>query len=129
MDSPQTYMTGTSARCAPCLLGEYCPQGTYEELEPNRVKAASLARQCDAGYACPTADVAERCPAGTYCVKGSTEQYSCNFADLVIQDALAMLPTKTPSVLERVYLSGDPLGGNYCPQGSETPLTMCALHC
>jgi hypothetical protein len=127
IDNPSKYTIDTSARCVPCLLGEFCPQGTYEGIGAG-VKPALLARKCSAGSYCANATVQSICPAGTYCVEGSTEQYTCNYKQLIFQDALARMPIKSPTVLERLYVQGDPLGGNYCPEGSDSPLSRCVLH-
>lgn len=129
IDTPESYTTATSARCSPCALGEFCPEGTYEGSGVNNVQAAAIARRCSPGHSCPSPDVEIECPAGTYCVEGSIEQYSCNFTQLIVQDALATIPVTVPTVLERVYLQGEPLGGNYCPAGSDTPVTQCVTPC
>ena len=83
-------------------------------------------RQCPAGQVCPNAATSEACPAGTYCVEGSSEVFTCNYTELFVKDALARIPADRPTVLERIYLRGDPLGGNHCPAGVDTPLTKYA---
>jgi hypothetical protein len=124
-DSPQTFATDTSARCVPCTAGEFCPEGSYEGL-PDVQQALSRIRRCPKGSYCPDAASNETCPSGTYCIEGSVEQHSCNFTELLLTDALDVIPVESPTVLERIYKAGDPLGGNYCPAGSSTPLTRCA---
>jgi hypothetical protein len=119
-----SYLTGTRARCVPCQLGEYCSEGTFGGPQSEAL-AHSRARRCPAGSYCPSPAQQIACAAGTYCVEASVEEYTCSFQDLVFQDALAVVPTKGLTVLELVYLSGAPLAGNYCPEGSETPTEKC----
>ena len=126
LDTAAHYTSDTSARCVPCAHGEFCPAGSYEG-EPAQAEAYALARQCPSGSFCPDAASAQQCAAGTYCVEGSSEQYSCNYTQLLLKDAQAKIPTEQPTVLERIYLQGDPLGGNYCPAGADTPLTRYVL--
>jgi hypothetical protein len=127
LDLPATFIAATSARCAPCARGEFCPAGTYEGAAAD-ADAQAASRACPPGYFCPGAAAAQECDAGAYCVEGSSAQHTCNYSELFVKDPLAKIPTQEPTVLERIYLQGDPLGGNYCPAGADTPLTKCALH-
>ena len=86
----------------------------------------AVARACPAGSFCADSQSIQECPAGTYCIEGSSQQYSCNYSQLLMQDAYARIPAESPTVVERIYLRGDPLGGNFCPAGADTPLTTCA---
>lgn len=124
LDNVQLYRRDTSARCVPCDMGQYCPAGTYEGIG-QQAEALALARVCPAGSFCPDSASIEACPAGTYCIEGSSQQYTCNYSQLLLTDAYAQIPAESPTVVERIYLRGDPLGGNYCPAGADTPLTKC----
>lgn len=92
-DNPYTFLTDTTARCIPCSLGEYCPQGTFGGPLSSAL-TYSRARQCPAGFYCPSPAKQIPCSAGTYCIEGSVEEYTCSFTDLVYQDALAEVPSK-----------------------------------
>jgi hypothetical protein len=125
-DTPSRFLTSTSARCIPCRLGEYCAEGTYEgKLDTSREQARS--RECPAGFYCPSASEKYECMAGTYCINGSIEPYTCDFSKLVFQDAFAEIPMPSFTALERVFVSGDPLGGNFCAERSVTPVTKCVF--
>lgn len=119
-DNPASFLTDTTARCIPCSMGEYCPQGTFGGPKSDAL-VYSHARRCPAGSYCPSPAQQIPCAAGSFCVEASVEEYTCSFRELVYQDPLAVVPTKPQTVVERVYLSGAPLAGNYCPEGSQMP--------
>lgn len=85
-----------------------------------------MARRCPPGSYCPTPQEQLACQAGTYCVGGSLEPFSCNLGSLVQQDALADVPQPKQTLLEQLYEKGEPLGGNFCPEQAVTPAGMCA---
>lgn len=124
-DSPERFLTTTLARCYPCSVGEFCPEGTYTDP----IASAStqlMARQCPPGSYCPTPREQVMCEAGTYCVGGALEPFSCDLGGLIRQDALAEVPQPKQTLLEQLYQNGDPLGGNFCPEQAITPAGMCA---
>ena len=104
-DNAASFLTDTTARCIPCGLGEYCPQGTFG----GRVSSALAnlkKRQCPSGFYCPSPAQQIPCSAGTYCVESSVEEYTCSFTDLVYQDPKATVPS-TPQTGAVVQLCAD----------------------
>lgn len=124
-DSPERFLTSTLARCFPCAPGEFCPAGTYTDPSAS-ANTQLMARRCPPGSYCPSPSQQILCEAGTYCVGGSLEPFSCDLSGLLQQDALADVPQPKQTLIEQLYEKGDPLGGNFCPEQAVTPAGTCA---
>ena len=58
-------------------------------------------------------------------VQGSIEHTTCEYQTLLDHAPDTIIPARPFSVHDRVYDAGDPLGGNFCPYNSSTPLQPC----
>eukprot|EP00892_Ulva_mutabilis_P003872 jgi/Ulvmu1/1857/UM012_0013.1 len=124
-DSPSRFFTTTTARCIPCARGDFCPRGTYSGAD-SAANSQLAERRCPPGSYCPSPRERVTCVAGTYCVAGSLEPFSCDFGGLVMQNALAEVPQPQQTVIQQLYENGGPMAGNFCPEKSVSPTSMCA---
>ncbi|KAL3159875.1 hypothetical protein ABBQ38_010273 [Trebouxia sp. C0009 RCD-2024] len=114
-----------TARCWPCSFGQYCPSGSYLPDDPYSLPQAVEQHTCRTGNYCPTPDVMLPCPPGTFCSQGSVDHTTCEYQRLMDQAPGTIIPARPFTVHDRVYDAGDPLGGNFCPYNSSTPLQPC----
>lgn len=63
------------------------------------------------------------CPA--MLLQGSVDYTTCEYQRLIDQAPHTIIPARPFTVHDRVYDAGDPLGGNFCPFNSSTPLQPC----
>eukprot|EP00798_Chlamydomonas_sp_ICE-L_P004305 gene4305-14416_t len=92
---------------------------------------------CPGGYFCPE-DVnnpssygpPQPCAAGYFCVSGSSAPTTCDFDDLLLkQPDEFLIPTASGQLItprQSVFIMGQSLLGNYCPELSTSPTTNCA---
>ena len=59
------------------------------------------------------------------CMQGSIGHTTCEYQQLLDSQPDAIIPSRPLTVHERVYDAGDPLGGNFCPVNSSSPLQPC----
>lgn len=84
-----------------------------------------MERRCPPGSYCPSPREKVTCAAGTFCVAGSQEPFTCDFGGLILQNALAEVPQQQQTVIEQLYENGGPMAGNFCPEQSVSPTGMC----
>ena len=58
-------------------------------------------------------------------LQGSVYHTTCEYQQLIEQAPDTIIPARPFTVRDRVYDAGDPLGGNFCPYNSSTPLQPC----
>lgn len=58
-------------------------------------------------------------------LQGSIDHTTCEYQRLIDQAPDTIIPARPFTVHDRVYDAGDPLGGNFCPYNSSTPLQPC----
>lgn len=62
-------------------------------------------------------------------MQGSIGHTTCEYQQLLDTEPDAIIPSRPLTVYERVYDAGDPLGGNFCPFNSSSPLQPCKKVC
>lgn len=108
------------AICIPCERGEYCPQGTYLDKEEYQDMQKI---KCPEGFYCPSPAVKTRCNNGTFCPKGLSSPFTCDFNQL-LRTTLS-IPSKEDYVFERLTRYRDPIEGNICPINATAPSSKC----
>lgn len=58
-------------------------------------------------------------------LQGSVDHTTCEYQRLIDEAPDTIIPARPFTVHARVYDAGDPLGGNFCPSNSSTPLQPC----
>ena len=58
-------------------------------------------------------------------LQGSVDHTTCEYQRLIDAEPDTIIPARPFTVHDRVYDAGDPLGGNFCPYNSSTPLQPC----
>lgn len=58
-------------------------------------------------------------------LQGSVDHTTCEYQRLIDEAPDTIIPARPFTVHDRVYDAGDPLGGNFCPYNSSTPLQPC----
>ena len=58
-------------------------------------------------------------------LQGSVDHTTCEYQMLIDEAPDTIIPARPFTVHDRVYDAGDPLGGNFCPYNSSTPLQPC----
>ena len=58
-------------------------------------------------------------------LQGSVDHTTCEYQRLIDAAPDTIIPARPFTVHDRVYDAGDPLGGNFCPYNSSTPLQPC----
>ena len=61
----------------------------------------------------------------TALIQGSVDHTTCEYQRLIDEAPDTIIPARPFTVHDRVYDAGDPLGGNFCPYNSSTPLQPC----
>ncbi|MEW5299745.1 MAG: hypothetical protein WDW36_002726 [Sanguina aurantia] len=140
------YIQPSMGICAPCLIGEYCPSGTFElsttlsnvctgqtavvvagAADTNSSGSTSCDNiyRCPAGSFCPTPDVLTNCTAGNFCGLGTINPLTCNLTSIFVLSPFAKIQNPPDLVINKVLGSGAPISGNFCPVGSDAPYTNC----
>ncbi|PRW59962.1 white-brown complex 30 [Chlorella sorokiniana] len=117
---------GAGFECTACSYGQLCPRGS--SLPPVLDPAIQIAIDelaCPAGFYCPTPASKLRCPAGYFCPPSTIQPVTCNMSMLVDRAPLLKVPDKPLTVVQRVFILGDPLQGNTCPLNSSSPAVLC----
>ncbi|KXZ52790.1 hypothetical protein GPECTOR_8g178 [Gonium pectorale] len=139
----RSYIPNVMGICVPCLVGEYCPEGTVEKsqelVEVCSRRSALLSssgqdgrssadcgntRLCPAGSFCPLPSLRQNCTTGDFCTEGSTEPVTCTFDTIISELPFATVKPQPTYVLSQVT-AGSPLSGNFCPEGSVDPFNYC----
>ncbi|GFR53044.1 hypothetical protein Agub_g15744, partial [Astrephomene gubernaculifera] len=121
------------ARCVDCGPGSVCPEGSYVEEEEDPRVIAGL--DCPAGQFCPRPAQQKECPAGFFCPHRAVQPTTCDFtvafsskqqASPSSSASSSLTSAQQQEMLRRLRDEGQPLRGNYCPPGSDSPSTRCS---
>jgi len=134
-----TYCPYGSIVMGPCPAGGYCPTpsiytpcpaGTYSssigQTTPSTCIACSLQNVCPTGSTTPSICIAGYycqnnqyyvCPAGSYCVQGSTNPTPCSLGSYCPDGSSTMLPCPAGSYCPTPAISTP------CPRGTSNPLS------
>ena len=102
--------------CVPCTVGMFCPASTFISDETDLSNIT-----CSSGFYCPTPSTSLSCPAGSFCVSGSSSPTSCSYVSLLASSPTAAL-VRSPTTALAATLSGVPVMSNVCPTGSSGPV-------
>ncbi|PNH10134.1 hypothetical protein TSOC_003152 [Tetrabaena socialis] len=113
--------------CAPGLFcGKPGPVSSTICMPAAEVARSTRDLGCPRGSYCPFPGEIIVCPAGFYCGKRAQFRTTCNYSDLLSTPEALVPVDGEADIVTRLKKDREPIRGNYCPEGSSKPSTVCA---